>query len=87
MVKIDIEMPTYCHDCPCCNGENGQCNITGNYTFDKRPFDCPLKEEKHAHWHFDEVSYECSACKEVYRSGYNYCPYCGAKMDEEENNE
>lgn len=42
MIGINIEMPTYCYDCPCHNGENGQCNVTGEYTFDKRPFDCPL---------------------------------------------
>lgn len=46
MVKIDIELPKYCYDCPCHNGENGRCNITGDSTFDKRPFDCPLKEVK-----------------------------------------
>lgn len=46
MVKIDIELPIYCYDCPCHNGENGRCNITGDSTFDKRPFDCPLKEGK-----------------------------------------
>ena len=46
MVQIDIEMPIYCYDCPCHNGENGRCNITGDSTFDKRPFDCPLKEVK-----------------------------------------
>lgn len=40
-----------------------------------------VEEVQHARWHFDGVSYECSACKEVYRSGYNYCPWCGAKMD------
>lgn len=46
MVQIDIEMPKYCYDCPCHNGENGRCNITGDSTYDKRPFDCPLKEVK-----------------------------------------
>lgn len=46
MVQIDIEMPIYCYDCPCHNGENGRCNITGDSTYDKRPFDCPLKEVK-----------------------------------------
>lgn len=39
-------MPTYCCDCPCHNGENGRCNITGASVFDKRPFDCPLQEDK-----------------------------------------
>jgi hypothetical protein len=46
MIQIDIEMPKYCYDCPCHNGENGRCNIIGDSTYDKRPFDCPLKEVK-----------------------------------------
>jgi len=46
MVKINMEMPTYCYDCPCHNGETGRCNITGDSTCDKRPFDCPLEEEE-----------------------------------------
>jgi len=57
MIKIDIEMPIYCFDCPCHNGENGRCQISGNFTPDKRPFDCPLTEEDvdfapviHAKW-------------------------------------
>ena len=98
MVKIDIEMPTYCYDCPCNNGENGRCNITGDSTFDKRPFDCPLKEVKHSYWK-EELSYmeedgsveyliTCANCSELYaimdwqRGKYRYCPNCGAKMEE-----
>lgn len=46
MVKIDIEMPTYCYDCPCHNGKSGLCIITGDSVSNKRPFNCPLKEEK-----------------------------------------
>lgn len=98
MVKIDMEMPTYCSDCPCHNGENGRCNITGETNFDKRPFDCPLKEVKHGHWFVDERPESdreiiCSNCEQPifkyhkidfdYRP--KYCPNCGAKMDKEEN--
>lgn len=93
MVMLDIEIPTYCYDCPCHNGENGQCNVTGKYTSDKRPFDCPLKEEKHAHWIPKQYPFgncECSNCQEEYGicggllGDYNYCPNCGAKMDGKE---
>lgn len=41
---------------------------------------------KHAHWMTDdyEVSYTCSACgwAILFRKPTNYCPHCGAKMDE-----
>lgn len=42
---------------------------------------------KHGHWiavNSDEEEYKCSECgdKEYYTC--NYCPNCGAKMDEEE---
>lgn len=76
MIKIDIEMPIYCYDCPCHNGENGRCQISGNFTTDKRPFDCPLAEielleipvdvqkVKHAHWK-DECCTNCGTPKFV----------------------
>ena len=102
-VQIDIEMPIYCYDCPCHNGENGRCNITGDSTFDKRPFDCPLKEVKLAdlpsvkqkggkwktEWHdFFHVKLPvCSYCLEFSPFKYDYCPRCGAKMDEEKTDE
>lgn len=81
MLTIDIEMPIYCYDCPCHNGENGRCNITGDSTFDKRPFDCPLKEVKLADlpstqperkkgkWtvegHHPNYLLRCSACQKI----------------------
>lgn len=48
---------------------------------------------KHAHWEISEYEYlDCSNCGESYYSGaverlkrgevYDYCPNCGAKMDE-----
>lgn len=34
---------------------------------------------------FDDVSYSCSNCiNGVDVAGYNYCPFCGAKMDFDE---
>ena len=105
MVKIDITMPTYCYDCPCHDGENGKCNITGAYVFDKRPFDCPLQEDKSAtdveevkcskfvselvkklDWRGIMQDYyqpnSCANCHTALTGTENYCPNCGAKMDE-----
>lgn len=98
MVKIDIEMPTYCYDCPCHNGENGRCNITGDSVFDKRPFDCPLIEEKRGEWRSELVkrkdwkgnmqSYyqpiSCSLCHNPQHKEFPFCPECGAKMDKKD---
>lgn len=53
---------------------------------------------RHAHWeqpsYFDEENgvFRCSNCKEEFvlisgspkENGYEYCPHCGAKMDEVE---
>lgn len=114
MIKLDIKMPTYCFDCPCHNGENGRCQISGNFTADRRPFDCPLSEVdeipavdvepvRHGHWiikPIDKMSkYKCtcSACGwdvncDSWRDPFDldeteFCPHCGAKMDEENEND
>lgn len=41
---IDMEMPKHCWDCPCYNGENGECQVTGSRdTYcDEPPRNCPL---------------------------------------------
>lgn len=42
----------------------------------------------HGYWYCDDYTvrfgnpYRCSCCKEENRDTYNYCPNCGAKMDE-----
>ena len=40
-------------------------------------------------WIFDYGNYYCSECNEISDTGYetNYCPNCGAKMDEEKEDE
>lgn len=44
MIQIDISMPKTCYECPCHDGDNGSCQITGKYYFDEIPKSCPLKE-------------------------------------------
>lgn len=49
----------------------------------------PLPIQKHGHWIMPRKFFletQCSACKETYVGDYrmfNYCPNCGAIMDEE----
>lgn len=46
-----------------------------------------VDEVKHGHWEVvDETEprrYGCSVCKKLSWTEYNYCPNCGARMDEE----
>ena len=90
------KMPENCMSCPCADGEYGVCNIdySVGLSADDRPKECPLREVKHAHWNnvtnFETMYLaECSNCKDtvwVYRNiknNWNYCPNCGAKMEEE----
>lgn len=40
------ELPEYCYDCPCHDGENNRCKADPcGRTSEYRPFWCPLKEE------------------------------------------
>lgn len=38
---------------------------------------------RHGRWDFDMSGAWCSVCGEYCEGEYNYCPNCGAKMDEE----
>lgn len=46
------------------------------------------EERKHGHWiklfdpNHGTIGVECSVCKCAMRIDTEYCPYCGAKMDE-----
>lgn len=45
------------------------------------------QEPKTGRWIFDEIldkHYYCSECKSMGVNYWDYCPYCGAKMDEKE---
>ena len=40
------ELPNYCYECPCNNGECGRCEADKEKrsTFEYRPYWCPLKD-------------------------------------------
>jgi len=38
---------------------------------------------RHGHWDSRQLVYECSECGHMGYSDMNYCPNCGALMDEE----
>lgn len=94
-VILDIEMPTQCFDCPCCDKESGWCQVTGKTIFIERPYDCPLVEVKHGHWIASKKhsgDFYCSVCGQNASYGYygieaddltDFCPNCAAIMDEE----
>lgn len=50
-------------------------NIDGEPTADVAPV-------AHAHWVEKTFTFECSACCGDAINNYAYCPRCGAKMDE-----
>lgn len=47
IITTMAELPEYCYDCPCHDGENDRCNA-GNERRSSiyRPFWCPLKERE-----------------------------------------
>lgn len=61
------------------------------YIYDKNDFinsiddqpDADVKPVRHAHWINDDGKCICSCCKSMdWRDWIDYCPHCGAKMDE-----
>lgn len=46
-----------------------------------------VAEVRHARWIKHEGYDECEACRAKVICGYNYCPNCGALMQEEDNGE
>ena len=41
-----------------------------------------LEEKRHGHWEDCSNGWMCSVCNHDARKEYNYCPNCGARMDE-----
>ena len=93
MIKIDMEMPKYCDECPFFDDryDYPTCiinNLSSGYNFPirkKRMDFCPLQEERPTAdwiWVVDEA-YKCLGCGSInYIMGgkWNYCSNCGAKM-------
>ncbi len=46
--------------------------------------DFQAETPKHGHWGEEMGGYICSVCEGYSDFATNYCPYCGAKMDEVE---
>ena len=44
MVQLDIPMPKTCYECPCHDGENNSCQVTGKYYYGEILRSCPLIE-------------------------------------------
>ena len=64
-----------------CN--NGGCEIREAYYMAIEAL-----EQKRGEWKYDGTYYICSACNgNSYTNSFNYCPNCGAKMDEREEEE
>lgn len=89
----DVEIiDAHARSCPATYAE-----LLAKYSAVCRERDELKKREKHGYWTDDA---DCSECGRpaptlifknekidcIYISELNYCPYCGAKMDEEENN-
>lgn len=42
IIIVGIEVPKNCFDCPCCNGENGYCQLRKDYVYGEVPRSCPI---------------------------------------------
>ena len=96
LIHKTMKMPTSCLSCwiaPTCEVWVREKSKYKGY--DNRLENCPLEEVKHGHWievqRIHEKDHtaicECSLCGDtvwVYdgQRAWNYCPHCGAKMDE-----
>ena len=96
LIHKTMKMPTSCLSCwiaPTCDVWVREKSKYKGY--DNRLENCPLEEVKHGHWievqRIHEKDHtaicECSLCGDtvwVYdgQRAWNYCPHCGAKMDE-----
>lgn len=96
LIHKTMNLPTSCLSCwiaPTCEVWVAEKKKYKGY--DNRLVNCPLEEVKHGHWievqriHEEDHTAicECSLCGDtvwVYdgQRAWNYCPNCGAKMDE-----
>ena len=88
MIQINMDMPTSCAECHI--RPKGCAN---NIHLHSRPKDCPLKEVPSGKWIYDGHHLRCSNCNDYHTIkdsdwnliASNYCPNCGAKMEQGEN--
>lgn len=101
LIHKTMKMPTSCLSCwisPTCEVWVREKSKYKGY--DNRLENCPLEPVKHGHWREVQRIHEkdhtaiceCSLCGDtvwVYdgQRAWNYCPNCGAKMDEVETDE
>lgn len=71
--------------CILCQKYNYCLNWRGSHKYCWQPFELPaadVAEVKRGKWNMSNGDYLCSACNHYSdRCYYDYCPYCGAKMD------
>ncbi len=84
---IDAVPVVRCKDCiahQCCRfekrlGANGYCSFFKDYG--KAPW---ADGERHGRWIYMNGFWKCSECNKDTLNLFKWCPYCGAKMDGEE---
>ena len=91
MVKIDMEMPKTCGDCPFVFYAKNCALRIKVVELNKKPDWCPLIEESDGEWkaHIDSDGWNdwlvltCSICGAKFTKAnyWNYCPNCGAKLE------
>ena len=91
MRLIDVDKLTteikreYCEDC--IDDACDLCWVIDCIKYLKNAPTVEAKPIKHGHWITGTEpfpTYQCSNCKEYADEAYDYCPECGAKMDEVE---
>ena len=79
LTDVDALKQTFCAECARTQCEN--CSI--DYHFNHAP---TIDAVKHGHWcNTWDTFVKCSECGWFAGGKYNYCPFCGAKMDEVKN--
>ena len=84
-IRADLLMNKIARDAFFSAAEKGKICVV----IDKEPGE-DVRPVVHAHWiksnydNIDGTIYKCSNCNTEMFSAWNYCPHCGAKMDEEE---
>ena len=87
LIDADELLKKFCHGCPDNdNGDNCIMNHCADYDLVLTMPTVDAELVKHGRWIEDEYGIpHCSECKTINNTVYkNYCPNCGAKMDEVE---